>query len=98
MTSEILFYLLSIRYYSGFIEKIQSIAIDNSAFTSAQIAIEKKKTLRVGYYHQAVKKKVCYSYHNRSYRFKAYHYFRGRQDCVSVKINFYQDAESYGNK
>jgi hypothetical protein len=43
MTSEILFYLLSIRYYSGFIEKIQSIAIDNSAFTSAQIAIEKKK-------------------------------------------------------
>jgi hypothetical protein len=42
MTSEILFYLLSIRYYSGFIEKIQSIAIDNIAFTSAQMAIEKK--------------------------------------------------------
>jgi hypothetical protein len=46
MTSEILFDLLSIRCCSGFIEKIQSIAIDNIAFTSAQMAIEKKNIMR----------------------------------------------------
>jgi hypothetical protein len=77
--------------YSGCIEQIQSIAIDNSSFTSAQMAIEKK----LGeYYQAALRKKVYATATILDPRFKA-EYFRGRQDCVSVKRRFYQDAESY---
>ena len=44
--------------YFGFIQQMQSIAINNSAFTSAQIAIENKLD---EYYQVAMKKSVCYS-------------------------------------
>ena len=63
----------------------------NLSFTSAQMAIEKKLD---EYYQVALRKKVYATATILDPRFKA-EYFRGRQDCVSVKRRFYQDAESY---
>jgi hypothetical protein len=55
------------------------------------MAIEKKLD---EYYQVALRKKVYATATILDPRFKA-EYFRGRQDCVSVKRRFYQDAESY---
>ena len=48
--------------YSGFIEQIQSNAINNSTFTSGQVDIKNKLD---EYFQAAMKKSVCYSYHTR---------------------------------